>query len=427
MILGVGTINKYKEKRTIMKVKTFFLSAVCIFILYACKPDNEINKLEEIGHFASFTEECISPVYTEFYYPVSKYDKNLPGPGRNLFVLPPSPWEIEVDLKEKSLVDDGVTANVIHTHVGDNIYDIWIHASYDEKQNKILIFDAKKETFRSIDEEINTILMDSNEGIWGSHDGKLYLEKETDLSNYSILSYFDYEENLFLPVSALKEIPVGVEIKGAFYFSTVILDKNDVFWIFVPNGPLFSYDINKGLLIKHYESIPLLSDAALAPDNTMYLFVRDVSYEDGHANITNFIIHFLPLTSEFEYIDLNLKLEPYPIFRNILVDHDGRLWLDNAGFLDVDNEWYQIQRASVFLSQAREDDADYRYKSASVILESSDERIWYLHNDNGMIYLDPKDGEWCWFTTYQSNIVEDTRQNLWMVADGKLYRNNLAK
>ncbi|MFZ6029390.1 MAG: hypothetical protein ACOYYS_16890, partial [Chloroflexota bacterium] len=69
---------------------------------------------------------------------------------------------------------------------------------------------------------------------------------------------------------------------------------------------------------------------------------------------------------------------------------------------------------------------EYRWKAPQILIESSDHRLWF-QSDNGMTWLDPEKGEWCWFTTEQSNIVEDSYHNLWMVADNKLYKLDLGK
>jgi ligand-binding sensor domain-containing protein len=64
---------------------------------------------------------------------------------------------------------------------------------------------------------------------------------------------------------------------------------------------------------------------------------------------------------------------------------------------------------------------DYRWKSPTILMESSDNRLWF-ESENGLVWLDPSEGKWCWFTTVQSNIVEDEEHNLWMIANEKLYK-----
>ncbi len=80
----------------------------------------------------------------------------------------------------------------------------------------------------------------------------------------------------------------------------------------------------------------------------------------------------------------------------------------------------QIHQPSIFITLSRESPFSSRLSTPKILLESADGKLWF-HHENGMISLDPKKGEWCWFTTYQSNIVEDSQHNLWMIADGKLY------
>jgi hypothetical protein len=223
-------------------------------------------------------------------------------------------------------------------------------------------------------------------------------------------------------VEDLRNIASGTEKDGFYYYSKVLLDKNGIFWMLVPNDAIYNYDPATGQVTRLIDLPLTFRDAQLGLSGDVYLLVSDFSYQSGNQYHTYLIKHFRPTTSEIETVDLNYILEPFPFASNILVDRLGRLWLDNVAYQDENEDWHQIQRSPIFVSHSREAYNDPKYKSAKIIMESSDGRLWFLHRDNGMIYLDPQKGEWCWFTTYKSNVMEDLDHNLWTVADSKLYK-----
>jgi hypothetical protein len=103
------------------------------------------------------------------------------------------------------------------------------------------------------------------------------------------------------------------------------------------------------------------------------------------------------------------------------MDHSGRLWLDDHAWMNSDGVWYDVVRSPVFITDKSDAGPNYVWDFPKVVFESSDGRLWF-RSMNGMVSLNPEKGEWCWFTTEQSNIVEDSDHNLWMVADNKLYK-----
>src|SRR5688500_6636107 len=46
------------------------------------------------------TNKCLQPIYGDFSYPIEADNENLSIPGLDMFVLPPSPWQIEAPLPE---------------------------------------------------------------------------------------------------------------------------------------------------------------------------------------------------------------------------------------------------------------------------------------------------------------------------------------
>jgi ligand-binding sensor domain-containing protein len=112
-------------------------------------------------------------------------------------------------------------------------------------------------------------------------------------------------------------------------------------------------------------------------------------------------------------------------FPNVYADPAGRLWLGGLGWRDPDKiTWYQLVPSPIFITNVQYEALAPMLQTPSVDLASSDGRVWFS-SDNGMAWMDLQKEQWCWFTTYQSNIVEDAGHNLWMIADRKLYKNPL--
>ena len=117
----------------------------------------------------------------------------------------------------------------------------------------------------------------------------------------------------------------------------------------------------------------------------------------------------------------NPLIDPTPFF-GLFVDKSGNLWLDDHAWMDPKGIWHQVIRSTLFITD-RMPDSGYNYFWAfpHIVFESSDDLLWF-RSENGMTSLNVHKGEWCWFTTDQSNIVEDSNHTLWMIADDKLYK-----
>jgi hypothetical protein len=110
----------------------------------------------------------------------------------------------------------------------------------------------------------------------------------------------------------------------------------------------------------------------------------------------------------------------------MLVDHRGRLWLGAMGYMETDGSLYLLHPDAPMVWENR---SEFLYWSPpTLLLESSNGLLWYSEYHDmsllgeGTAWYDPETGEGCLFTNVASNVVEDEDKQLWMVADGKLYR-----
>ena len=125
--------------------------------------------------------------------------------------------------------------------------------------------------------------------------------------------------------------------------------------------------------------------------------------------------------------------DKYTSVNILFFDRDGRLWLDNKGWLDFADPakpvWYETIPSPVFLTDngwfdIRIGDGQvsrYGWEVPSWISQSSNGWFWFT-TGRGTIRLEPQNGEWCLFTTGGSPVVEDDNKNLWIAVFDKLYK-----
>jgi len=119
-----------------------------------------------------------------------------------------------------------------------------------------------------------------------------------------------------------------------------------------------------------------------------------------------------------------VRLDPWPPFSTILVDHRERLWIDGLAYREPDGRLYQLEHSPIFLVYYFESGMDYRWAAPNILMESSDGRFWF-RSRNGLAWLDLDEQKWCWLSTSLSKVVEDAQHNLWMTAYGKLYKTQI--
>ena len=115
--------------------------------------------------------------------------------------------------------------------------------------------------------------------------------------------------------------------------------------------------------------------------------------------------------------------------RSILyLDRDNRLWVDDRGYFVFSPagipSWHRVIRSPVFIEAKFDGTGNFYWSRPRYIYQSSDGLLWFSA-PVGVVRLDTLSGEWCLFTTYHSQVVEDDNHNLWIVADGQLYQYQL--
>ncbi len=372
---------------------------------------------------------CYKPFH-EFAYTLSDLDfpdKQLPMP----------PWKIEATLPNQQM--EGYSVNDIEVELSrlvNGYQEIWLAkpAGFLKNENKsaFSVYQPELEKWREIPAKIeNTnlfvkdLFLTSDGTIWGKTTWQ-FSSDDPDPSSGSILSKFNDHTQRFELATGVLETPFTSE--QYFLMPEIILDEQDTFWIFVQNDGLYRYD-PVVLTTTKIADLPnfYVNDSTLASDGSIYF--KDYNFSKLASSTPPFQIYegmlfqFIPAIGKF--VQLEIPDEPWPSFSGMLLTQTERLWLGTTGYQEPDGTWHLMHSdAKNYLEHA----GDQSWTPPSLILESSNGLLWYqkylgasLRNE-GTAWYNPETGKGCMFTNFPSDIIEDLQQQLWLFADGKLYR-----
>ena len=423
--------------------KSLMMVFVVVFSIVACDTEktpaiiatSEVNSSskikEEVGNnkdkqLAVSPEGCITPPET-FAYSRTPEDGMLPF----AVTLPSGEWQVETTLLE----EPGHTG-IMASRTRNGRIELWILSQLSTQPTEravyaFTIYYPESKTWKTVPVEMEyggiTVHI---EKLFVTQDGSIFgLPLSVDQKktpDIPFLSKYNEETEVFEFVRGAEIIPAASAGADGYPLSSkVVLDtKGNTFWVLVPDDAVYSYDPVKQVSQKH-EALPDtdktdLGDAVFSADgNIYYLSNEGMVFTNNDLWLNRFDL----TTQSFEKRPLGL--EPWPPAYTIFGDHAGRLWFSALGWKEPDGRWYQLLRSPIFVTNILWSGMEYRWKSPKILMESSDHRLWFYSYENGMVWLDPEKETWCWFTTYNSNIVEDQQHRLWMIADGKLFKNQL--
>lgn len=282
-------------------------------------------------------------------------------------------------------------------------------------------------------------------GNTGLYSGDLLLTKDTtvwsrtqwypqiNIETAPVLSIFNEDTRCFETADVPIEIPVSQEAE--YYYGQavlpwpeIIIDERNIFWILVNFDGIYRYNP----VTQAVERVVDLSDtpineAVLSTDGSIYFSKPSEIANTTKALVTltqGMLRHFKPDSGDIETI--KTPKEEWPVFSGMLVDHNGWLWLGSIGYRDLNETWHLIHsNTEEFFDNA----GDPSWATPMLILESSDGRLWYTRfldgGGEGTAWYDPEANDGCLILGHSSIVIEDSKQQLWMVANGKLYRYSL--
>ncbi|MFS8120515.1 MAG: hypothetical protein ACMG55_18815 [Microcoleus sp.] len=374
------------------------------------------------------TDYCIQPS-NSIGYNTSIFDDVSDFPPQE--IAPPSPWLAVEDIS--NLTTSPISLNI---DLGKEI--LWLNLGSarinGNFEHKIILYNPENATFTNLTLETPyAISRDFNFTADGSIWVRNIFTPEND-KNFPILSKYNYDSNsntltLERDVAFYPDTFTSEDLSSQFYDGELInqtrllIDNDGAIWFFPPSRAIYRYDPSVGK-INEVAQLPNLVVSYVAANETKTIFFTGYSPATGPLSERLFSFD----TKLYEANEIVYRLEPWPLLgSNLKFDRSGRLWFGGLGWMESDEKWMQLIRQPIFVLYGQsQDPLSPRWRNPFLLLESSDGRLWFT-SENGNAWLDLEKEKWCWFTTYQSNIVEDSDHNLWMVADGKLYKNPLGK
>ena len=341
-------------------------------------------------------------------------------------MTPSSPWVFEAahPLHEhKGQLNLGVSAaRSINGH-----QEIWVLGGISEPGEQhttnvnITIYHPQSRTWEFIPSEVeNTDTVVG--GVYVAEEGTVWgwslAYQDSLLWGVPILSRFNESTRRFEFVERVLQIPLTRDFH--------VLEHQGIFWIFVDYDGLYSYDpatatTQKWADLREFD----VNYTALSPDGSIYF--DQYRWRGDFRLAGDELYQFFPETGEIVSVNLPAPEEEWPRFAGLLVDHTGRLWLGSVGYRDVEGAWHLMHDPEEYFNIVDLGIISYVSAMPYPILESSDGIIWFQKNLDtggkweGTAWYDPNTGEGCLITSLPTSIVEDSEQQLWMIADRKLF------
>ncbi len=413
-----------KLRRTML-----FLFSLFPLIISSCN-DRYVNNVLQM--------ECIRS-FDDFAYSLPESNPN----ARTETILPPSPWEVEAAVPTQQIAGyyPSTTVDVEIARSIQGHQEIWLIENLspvDSSQsltNVFLVYQPGSQGWKLIPSNIGntgffvgSLFVTSDGNLWGTTVWDT-IHGQPKIENVPVLSKFNEDTQRFEFATGAPEISSTMFSNNFFPWPEIVLDDKNIFWIFTKNNGLYRYDPAVQRTEKQADLSGLnVTRAALSPDGSIFfeVYSEKVYSKESFFRLSDGILfQFTPATKQIA--PLNIPNQSWPIFSGMLVDHNGRLWLGAIGYKEPSGDWHLVDpNPQEYFEHA----GDIYWISPTLILESSSGILWYkkLLDDvrvDGTAWYDPKTGKGCMFTNVAANIIEDSEQQLWLAAAGKLFKYSL--
>jgi hypothetical protein len=407
------------NKREICRWMVIISSLV---LLTSCNPQTDQHRGED---------ECVD-TFANFAY-------RVPLEGWKLYdedFLPLSPWEIESRIPETQYDDWKMSEGIQLIRSVSEQDEIWVgrrtwtglYYYQGGYRTETIIYHPENGKWERtiIDDEIEGTgvftgrwFETSNGELWSRT--WLNTQLEGQLDQIPMLSQFNEKKQRFEFAPGAPTFQKVEDVWSYFDWPIILLDQEDIFWIFIPNDAIYSYDTKTAETKKHTSITDIdMQDVVLAPDGSFYFrrYTNSTNLEEGE------VFRFFPENGEV--VPIKPPHDSWPD-GPIFVDSKGNLWFGAIGYRTPEGSWHLLHPdPEWFLTYAY---VLSRMGTPYLFFESSNGLLWFDKwsdgaGDEGLAWYNPDTGKGCWFTTVASTrkIVEDSQQNLWMVMEGNLYK-----
>lgn len=378
----------------------FIIHLGLISTLTSCTLIENISSGQNQGLADTAQEACMEPLFKNaipigedgfYYYPeFNKKEELAPSkPWRKVSILPFS-IDKSLDFLFSREVDDieelwfkAVEEKIVHYWTFYPETGIW--------QNRINLTSVK------------SVFMDSNSKIWFL----VIEENEIKLFVYNEDTY-QAEFRMDLDLSLTEYVLSDVRYSNKHSLWLLGVNKN------TSKDVVFNLNLETGKIYERFQSDHQLFNLAVDREGRVFTFNslegRIERFNPEDDTISQLII-------PEDYISL------YAGYPKFFFSEDNWVFLNDRAIFYNDEGLSQLHipvRSPIFISTEYDYAFPFAWESPEAQIDTEDGRIWYK-SMRGLAWHQPETGEWCMFTTANSNIVKDSDGNLWMVYDNALY------
>ena len=419
-------------------MKKLLFTLILVIFVTACTS----KEADTFSFKSPFQDECIPPLENFAYY---SSGGEKPGPTP-VVQLPLGNWEAVTHIPELSNTEffGNNTARINFIQRLESGDRIWVLFE-DIDKYRIPFYQIEEDRWKT--NEVNELditndlllfpelHLDKNEVVWmalnpTNKDMTLELSLITPL-----LLTFDELDQQFKNVLTLQDMSTFIPKQKIVGLSLSHFQSNSKgnLWFFIQFNSLdqtseyqlLEYSPSTNSLKRHLQNVQLdeQNAASYIISSTDVLYLLDIQKALVlQYNLATEEISEIRIPSE---VKNNGELIPSS---KLFLDSEQRLWINDNGWLDLSSsdDWHIVIHSPIFIEYQHYGNGLWGRTRPFFSAETEDGRLWFSSR-RGTGWVDPVTGKWCLFSSYPSNVLEDTKGNLWMVSDGKLYKNDLIK
>jgi len=372
--------------------------------------------------YTSQGSSCIPANVTTNYVPNLRRQDETTVPHRK--PMPPW-WEPQLDKVQVNKIRQASIFDV----VARSSNEIWLASYADPLGNSILRYRTDTGVINAygvLDQDGKGLVAGN---LFVTHDGSLWARLITK-QDYSILARYDSQKDQFKIVTDRDKLlapPTDIETTWNGRTQPVLGETPDGKLVVALNGEIYLYN-------------QATNQAKRILDRNRGLDVNSIAVsKDGHVWYTTgneLSIRELDPTND-TLRDYGpppgvMADDPGDLFnlvsKAIEIDRAGQIWVSDFGWLEpTDQEtryaWRPISRSSIFIS-IYDPEYEYLWIRPDAVYQFSDGNMWY-RSGIGIVQFNMQTSEWCWKATESGPLAEDANGNLWLVANGQIYKYKL--